>query len=108
MFEDILNSFIDPILVIDKGKRIKYLNASFEEIFHVNSNFILNKNLSFIIDEDSPLFLLINKTIKEGITIKAVIIKNKPQSPFNQSTKAPEDAAKDVLPAVPIEANKAY
>ena len=70
MFEDILNSFIDPILVLDKGKRIKYLNASFEEIFHVNSNLILNKNLSFIIDEDSPLFLLINKTIKEGINLK--------------------------------------
>ena len=31
-----------------------------------------------------------------------------PQSPFNQSTKAPEDAAKVVRPAVPIEANNAY
>ena len=28
--------------------------------------------------------------------------KNIPQSPFNQSTKAPEDAAKVVRPAVPI------
>ena len=38
----------------------------------------------------------------------AVIIKKIPQSPFNQSTKAPEDAASVVLPAVPIEASKAY
>ena len=42
------------------------------------------------------------------MTITAVIIKNIPQSPFNQSTKAPEDAANVVLPAVPIEARRAY
>ena len=46
--------------------------------------------------------------IKDGITINAVKIKNVPQSPFNQSTRAPDDDAKVVLPAVPIEANKAY
>ena len=34
-----------------------------------------------------------------------MIIKKIPQSPFNQSTKAPEDAANVVLPAVPIEAS---
>ena len=70
MFRDILNSFIDPILVINKEKVIKYVNASFEETFHVNSNIILNKNLNFIIDEDSPLILLINKTIKNAINLK--------------------------------------
>ena len=37
-----------------------------------------------------------------------MIIKNIPQSPFNQSTKAPDDAAKVVLPAVPIDARSAY
>ena len=46
--------------------------------------------------------------MRDGITIIAVMIKNIPQSPFNQSTNAPEDAAKVVRPAVPIEANKAY
>ena len=70
MFNDILNSFIDPILVINKEKVIKYINASFEETFNVNSNLILNKNLNFIIDEDSPLILLINKTIKNAINLK--------------------------------------
>ena len=49
-----------------------------------------------------------NRNIKEGITITAVIIKNTPQSPFSQSTKAPDEAANVVLPAVPIEANSAY
>ena len=63
MFDDILNSFIDPILVLNKEKVIKYINASFEETFHINSNLILNKSLNYIIDEDSPLILLINKTM---------------------------------------------
>ena len=49
-----------------------------------------------------------HKTIKEGITITAVITKNIPQSPFNQSTIAPDEAANVVLPAVPIDASKAY
>ena len=38
----------------------------------------------------------------------AVITKNIPQSPFSQSTKAPEDAANVVLPAVPIDDKSAY
>ncbi len=38
----------------------------------------------------------------------AVKIKNIPQSPFNQSTKAPDDDARVVLPAVPIDASSAY
>ena len=38
----------------------------------------------------------------------AVKIKNVPQSPFNQSTNAPEDDASVVLPAVQIDASKAY
>ncbi|MDC3062996.1 ATP-binding protein [Alphaproteobacteria bacterium] len=70
MFADILNSFIDPILVINKEKVIKFVNASFEETFYINSNFIINKNLNFIIDYDSPLILLINKSIKNDINLK--------------------------------------
>ena len=46
--------------------------------------------------------------IKEGITIKAVIIKNVPQSPCTQSTNDPEEEAISVRPAVPNEASNAY
>ena len=49
-----------------------------------------------------------HRQIKEGITMIAVITKNMPQSPLNQSTIAPDEAAKVVLPAVPIDASKAY
>ena len=48
------------------------------------------------------------KHSSEGITIIAVMIKNIPQSPFNQSTKVPEEEEKSVRPAVPIDASKAY
>ena len=46
--------------------------------------------------------------IKEGITMTVVITKNIPQSPFNQSTNSPEEAANVVRPSVPIEASNAY
>ena len=49
-----------------------------------------------------------HKIINDGKTIIAVNIKNNPQFPFSQSTNAPEDEAKVVLPAVPIEASNAY
>jgi hypothetical protein len=49
-----------------------------------------------------------HKRIRDGITIIVVITKNMPQSPFSQSTNSPEEAAKVVLPKVPIEASKAY
>ena len=49
-----------------------------------------------------------HKQIKDGITITVVKTKNVPQSPFSQSTSAPEDEARVVLPAVPIDASNAY
>ena len=48
------------------------------------------------------------RIIKDGITINAVMIKKIPQSPSNQSTSEPEEDAKIVLPAVPIDARRAY
>ena len=38
-----------------------------------------------------------HKQIKEGITIIEVKIKKVPQSPFSQSTRAPEDEARVVV-----------
>ena len=48
------------------------------------------------------------RSINDSITIKGVIKKNMPQSPFNQSTIAPDDAVNVVIHAVPIDASKAY
>ena len=49
-----------------------------------------------------------HKQIKEGTTIIVAKIKKIPQFPFSQSTSAPDDEARVVLPAVPMEASKAY
>ena len=62
---------------------------------------------TFSISKRSKNWLKI-KIKEDGITNTAVMIKKIPQSPFNQSTKAPDDAAKVVLPAVPMEAKRAY
>ena len=66
--------------------------------FYCKNYFSRIFNLSFII----------HNKIKDGITITAVKIKNIHQSPFSQSTKAPDDDARVVLPAVPIDARSAY
>ena len=58
--------------------------------------------------ENLILSLIKYKHTSEGITIIAVIIKNNPQFPSSQSTMAPDEEAKRVLPIVPIEANSAY
>ena len=44
----------------------------------------------------------------DGVTITAVRMKNRPQSPPSQSTSSPDDAASVVRPAVPIDASSAY
>ena len=54
------------------------------------------------------LSLINHKHIRDGITIIVVIIKKVPQSPFSQSTNAPDEEANVVLPAVPIDASRAY
>ena len=53
-------------------------------------------------------FFNIIKINNEGITIIEVNIKNIPQSPLSQSTKPPDDDANVVLPAVPMDAKRAY
>ena len=40
--------------------------------------------------------------------MRVVMTKKVPQSPSSQSTSSPDEAAKRVLPAVPMEASSAY
>ena len=70
----------------------------------IEYGFEFDKNYPY----ESSLFLIAIKQSNDGITIIAVIIKNIHQSPFNQSTKVPEEEANNVRPAVPIDASKAY
>ena len=73
---------------------------------HIRSSMIYCKKSYFA--PIFTLFLINQRQISDGITITVVITKKVPQSPFNQSTNAPDDEASVVLPAVPIDANNAY
>ena len=77
--------------------------ASYLLLQYHNSN-IQYSDLELIFN----LLLIIQRHIKEGITIIVVRIKKIPQSPLSQSTRVPEDEARVVLPAVPNEASRAY
>ena len=70
MFRDILSSFIDPIVVINKEKKIKYVNPAFEEMISSSVNILQNRNLNTIIDKDSALILLINKVLHNERNLK--------------------------------------
>ena len=82
-------------------KNVKYLMT--RRVKYLIKYLCLYKIYSLILS----LFFIDRRHSKEGITISAVIIKNIPQSPFNQSTKEPEEEANKVLPAVPIDASNA-
>ena len=70
MFKDIVSSFIDPIVVINKEKKIKYVNTSFEEMVSSSIKTLHNKNLNTIVDKDSSLILLINKVLYNERNLK--------------------------------------
>lgn len=70
MFKDILSSFIDPIVVINKEKKIKYVNPSFEEMISSSINILINNNLNTIVDKDSALILLVNKVLHNERNLK--------------------------------------
>jgi len=64
MYENILSSLNTPIIVLDKENFIKFANPAFEEFISLSKNILINNTLKSFIDEDSPLFLLINRARK--------------------------------------------
>ena len=73
---------------------------------HIRSSMIYCKKSYFA--PIFTLFLINQRQIRDGITIIVVNTKKVPQFPSNQSTNAPEEDARVVLPAVPIDASNAY
>ncbi len=64
MYKNILSSFNTPITVLDKDNLIIFVNPAFEEFFSKSQKILLNNNLIDFVDEDSSLFLLINRVRK--------------------------------------------
>ena len=69
MYEKILSSLNTPIIVLDKENFVKFANPAFEEFISLSKNILINNDLKSFIDEDSPLFLLINRARKSNISL---------------------------------------
>ena len=107
---NIKSEVVTQLLYGDTFKKIKVNGSWFKIKNAVISNLPVLNVYYWVIDShfNLNLFRINHRRIKEGITITVVITKNIPQSPFNQSTNSPEEAANVVRPRVPIEASNAY
>ena len=59
--EALLDKFFNGIAVLDPNKRIIFCNSSFEEIFKVNRNTILNSQFEKVINNESLQLQIINE-----------------------------------------------
>ena len=60
-FYQVLNS---PLVILDENNIIHFVNPAFEEYISLSRHILINNPLNSFIDEDSPLFLLINRVRK--------------------------------------------
>ena len=75
---DILFELITPIILINKFYIIEYINPAGEEFFASSSSLLLGKHVRCIINDNSPLLLLISRVLKtkNGLTEDSLNIGN--------------------------------
>ena len=64
MFESILFSLNNPIVVLDKKNTIVFVNPAFEELLSLSKSILIKKRLNLFIDDYSPFFLLLDRVRK--------------------------------------------
>ena len=64
MFQSILYSLNNPIVVLDKKNLIVFVNPAFEELLSISKSILINKKLNLFLDDYSALFLLLNRVRK--------------------------------------------
>ena len=64
MFESILYSLNNPIVVLDKKNLIVFVNPAFEELLSISKSILVNKKFNLFLDDYSALFLLLNRVRK--------------------------------------------
>ena len=67
MHEDILNELRTPVFLINKLNIIEYVNPIGEELLGYSAKLITGKTLDFFINEDSPIFNLLNRVRKSNL-----------------------------------------
>jgi two-component system nitrogen regulation sensor histidine kinase GlnL len=65
----ILNSMPDPILVVDEGDRILYVNNATEQLFRLSAGSLVDAVLPDVIPRDSPMLLLVERVRNSGSTM---------------------------------------
>ena len=66
MYKEILLSLNTPIIILNKGDVIKFVNSSLEEFISLSKTILINNNLKKFIDPDSPIFMLVNRARKSN------------------------------------------
>ncbi|MBX3507218.1 two-component system sensor histidine kinase NtrB [Parvibaculum sp.] len=65
----ILKSMPHPVLLIDRDKRIEYVNDSAQEFFAASSAMLLGHPLSDIVAFGSPVLALIDQVFERGVSV---------------------------------------
>ena len=73
MFQSILYSLNNPIVVLDKKDLIVFVNPAFEELLSISKKHLINKKLNLFLD-DYSLFLLLNRVRKSKSSLSEEMV----------------------------------
>ena len=78
MIDNILYELRTPVILINNNNIINYINAAGEEFFGHSSNIILGQKINSLIQNDSPLLILLSRVRKNksGLTEESLDISN--------------------------------
>ncbi|MEE8516313.1 MAG: ATP-binding protein [Alphaproteobacteria bacterium] len=67
--EAILNSLVDPVLVVDAEGVIDFVNSAAEQFFHNSAQQLRTQQLNSVIPADSPVMSLVDQVRENGISV---------------------------------------
>ena len=102
MIDNILYELRTPVILINNNNIINYINAAGEEFFGHSSNIILGQKINSLIQNDSPLLILLSRVRKNksGLTEESLDISNISDQKRNvriHIVPLPEDTSKIII-----------
>ena len=102
MIDNILYELRTPVILINNNNIINYINAAGEEFFGHSSNIILGQKINSLIQNDSPLLILLSRVRKNksGLTEESLDISNISAQKRNvriHIVPLPEDTSKIII-----------
>src|SRR3712207_6344022 len=62
----ILNAMTQPVIVLDRGRRVRFLNVDAQHFLQAGASALLDSDLADALPADSPVFSLVAKVFAEG------------------------------------------